>query len=375
MKRLAVNFLLFIFPVFANPLLTGVINEFQTDTLLGQKFEFHPINYGWEIPLLGALVYTPGCSAYVDTNISNPPYGYTVIDRSILNGTFHLNQQNGYIYIYKSDYFMDDISYADTFHSPILAPPPNTSASRFLFTLYYNYPTPAEDWYIDYTPTLGSENDDYPGCVISGYVYLNSIPIENARVTATVYDSIITQGPFCKCCTTFTNSNGFYSFDSLWPVRYWMTASFGNHPPIGELSPSLCALWEKHLNFYFVDIEEPGVETFNPSASLIIFPNPFRNHCVIKFQIPNPKSQTNPNGQNPNKSAIRNPKSEISLMVYDVAGRVVKSFNPESCILNHASGIIWDGCDFLGRRLPAGIYFVRLEAGDYKQIEKAVLLR
>ncbi|MEO0165926.1 MAG: T9SS type A sorting domain-containing protein, partial [candidate division WOR-3 bacterium] len=184
--------------------------------------------------------------------------------------------------------------------------------------------------------------------------------IENARVTATVYDSIITQGPFCKCCTTFTNSNGFYSFDSLWPVRYWMTASFGNHPPIGELSPSLCALWEKHLNFYFVDIEEPGVETFNPSASLIIFPNPFRNHCVIKFQIPN-------------NSAIRNPQSEISLKIHDVSGRVVRQFN--HLTIQPFNQVVWDGCDNLGRMLSPGIYFVRLEFGDYRQIEKAVLLR
>ncbi|MEO0126525.1 MAG: T9SS type A sorting domain-containing protein [candidate division WOR-3 bacterium] len=104
------------------------------------------------------------------------------------------------------------------------------------------------------------------------------------------------------------------------------------------------------------------VEKISHKIALIVSPNPFKNHCLIKFQIQN-------------KSAIRNPKSEISLKIYDVSGRVVKSFNPESCILNHTSGIIWSGNDDLGRRLPAGVYFVRLEAGDYKQGEKAILLR
>ncbi|MEO0126200.1 MAG: C25 family cysteine peptidase [candidate division WOR-3 bacterium] len=98
------------------------------------------------------------------------------------------------------------------------------------------------------------------------------------------------------------------------------------------------------------------------NPKLEVYPNPFKNHCVIKFQIPN-------------KSEIRIPKSEISLKIYDVSGRVVKSFNHESCILNHASGIIWSGDDDIGRRLSAGVYFIRLETSDYTELEKTVLLK
>jgi len=39
------------------------------------------------------------------------------------------------------------------------------------------------------------------------------------------------------------------------------------------------------------------------------------------------------------------------------------------------STVVWFGEDDSGRRLPSGVYFVRLEAGDFKQVEKAVLLR
>ncbi|MEO0227958.1 MAG: YCF48-related protein [candidate division WOR-3 bacterium] len=116
----------------------------------------------------------------------------------------------------------------------------------------------------------------------------------------------------------------------------------------------------------------------NPKLS--VYPNPFKNHCLIKFQIPSTKSQIL------NNSELRNPKSEISskilnvgqgfsLAIYDVSGRAVKSFNPESCILNHASGIIWSGDDDLGRKLPAGVYLIRLETDDYTKVEKTILLR
>ncbi|MEO0190556.1 MAG: T9SS type A sorting domain-containing protein, partial [candidate division WOR-3 bacterium] len=86
------------------------------------------------------------------------------------------------------------------------------------------------------------------------------------------------------------------------------------------------------------------------------------NYCVIRFQ-------------SPNNSAIRNPKSEISLKIYDVSGRLVKSFNPESCILNHASDIIWSSDDNLGRKLPSGVYFIDFKSDEIKEMEKVIMLR
>ncbi|MEO0184840.1 MAG: C25 family cysteine peptidase [candidate division WOR-3 bacterium] len=122
-----------------------------------------------------------------------------------------------------------------------------------------------------------------------------------------------------------------------------------------------------------VSVEEVSID--KEPFWLRVYSNPFRNHCMIKIQIPSTKSQTSSNTQIPNHSEIRNPKSEISLKIYDVAGRVVKSFNPESCILNHASDIIWSGDDDMGRRLSSGIYFVQLKCEDYQKVEKVILLR
>ncbi len=90
------------------------------------------------------------------------------------------------------------------------------------------------------------------------------------------------------------------------------------------------------------------------SPKLEVYPNPFRNHLFIK-------------------SEIRNPKSAILLRIYDVSGRLVKSFN--HLTIQPFNQVVWDGSDDSGRMLPAGVYFIRLEAGDFRQIEKVILLR
>ncbi|UCG93003.1 MAG: T9SS type A sorting domain-containing protein, partial [candidate division WOR-3 bacterium] len=64
----------------------------------------------------------------------------------------------------------------------------------------------------------------------------------------------------------------------------------------------------------------------------------------------------------------------VSLQLYDVAGRSVCTLASGVCQPGHYT-VIWDGKDDLGRAVASGVYFVRFEAGDYKKVEKAVLLR
>jgi hypothetical protein len=70
---------------------------------------------------------------------------------------------------------------------------------------------------------------------------------------------------------------------------------------------------------------------------------------------------------------------KAELKIFDVTGRLVKSFNHLSA--NQHGGIqpvnqvVWDGSDDVGRSVPAGVYFVRLEADNKTLTEKAILLR
>lgn len=86
-------------------------------------------------------------------------------------------------------------------------------------------------------------------------------------------------------------------------------------------------------------------------AGLEIHPNPFRDVLKIKFS-----------------GALHNQKSGISLKIYNSTGRLVKSFD-------HQTEFMWDGCDDLGRRVPAGVYFIEIDNNKEKSIKKAVLLR
>jgi hypothetical protein len=109
--------------------------------------------------------------------------------------------------------------------------------------------------------------------------------------------------------------------------------------------------------------ETAGSTQANRSMSLEVYPNPFTQMTIIKFQIPKPKSQINSN------TRITSSK----LKIYDATGRLVKSFTLSP--MPHAQGIMWNGTDDAGCRLPAGIYFVQLEAGDLIKTEKVILLK
>jgi hypothetical protein len=37
--------------------------------------------------------------------------------------------------------------------------------------------------------------------------------------------------------------------------------------------------------------------------------------------------------------------------------------------------LFWNGCDDIGRKVAAGIYFIKFDTDDYQKIEKVVLLR
>jgi flagellar hook assembly protein FlgD len=61
---------------------------------------------------------------------------------------------------------------------------------------------------------------------------------------------------------------------------------------------------------------------------------------------------------------------DVQLKIFDVTGRVVKSFD------NLASEqIIWDGIDENGRQVASGVYFVDLNIKGNQQGTKVVLLK
>ncbi|MDI6840974.1 MAG: T9SS type A sorting domain-containing protein [bacterium] len=79
------------------------------------------------------------------------------------------------------------------------------------------------------------------------------------------------------------------------------------------------------------------------------FPNPFTIKTTIRYTIPK--------------------STQVSLKIYDITGRLVETL-VNSKILPGYHTATWDS-----KEVASGIYFVRMEAGDYKQTRKIILVQ
>jgi hypothetical protein len=94
-------------------------------------------------------------------------------------------------------------------------------------------------------------------------------------------------------------------------------------------------------------IGEPAVR-----HSLRVFPNPFTHKTRILCQLPQP-------------AALR-------ITIHDVLGRQILEYEPGRVAKYE---FFWDGTDGSGRKLPAGVYFVRFDLANTSLSKKVMLLR
>ena len=108
----------------------------------------------------------------------------------------------------------------------------------------------------------------------------------------------------------------------------------------------------------WLGIQEDNAYKSPQAAELAVYPNPCRQMTEIRCQLPEARSQM----------------QEMALKIYDCSGRAIKSFNLASNVLPFVSTVIWNGADDNGRRVPQGIYFVRLNASNCQTSKKVILL-
>jgi hypothetical protein len=104
-------------------------------------------------------------------------------------------------------------------------------------------------------------------------------------------------------------------------------------------------------------LDDTGIEEGELPLSFALrqnAPNPFRSGTMIAFDLPEPAHAT--------------------LEVYNVAGRMVASVIDRDLGAGTHS-VAWEGRDSRGRRVSAGIYFYRLEAGPNESMRKMILLK
>jgi len=107
----------------------------------------------------------------------------------------------------------------------------------------------------------------------------------------------------------------------------------------------------------YTGIEEQEHLAAFPANTMLttLYPNPGMHRMKISYQIAQP--------------------SDVSLCIYDATGRLVRTIAArDKCDPGYYTEI-WNTRDEQGRMVPAGVYFIRFETGEYQKVEKAIILR
>lgn len=89
---------------------------------------------------------------------------------------------------------------------------------------------------------------------------------------------------------------------------------------------------------------------------LVAAPNPFSKLTKVSF-------------------GVGHGAERIALNIYDVSGRLVKNLLLPTTYYLLPTAVSWDGLDQANRQVSGGVYFVKLEVGDFVATEKLLLIR
>jgi len=125
------------------------------------------------------------------------------------------------------------------------------------------------------------------------------------------------------------------------------TDSINGHPA------NTMRIWGKFYPFIPGIAEENSKVKMQSAKLLEIYPNPFSRQTAIRFT---------PNA------------SRIELKIYDISGKLVKTFvtNLQSPVPSHC--LMWNGTDDSGKKLPAGVYFCCLKTTERTSETKEIII-
>lgn len=83
-------------------------------------------------------------------------------------------------------------------------------------------------------------------------------------------------------------------------------------------------------------------------------PNPFSRQTTIEYDLPHP--------------------AHVNLSIYDVGGRLVKAVIDRREPAGRYAAV-WSGRDTTGKPIVPGVYFVRIQAGEFEATRKMVYLK
>ena len=147
------------------------------------------------------------------------------------------------------------------------------------------------------------------------------------------------------------NDNGIHGESFQWQESSWIPSKdnmimfYNNHSDYSIYTGSIVDVEYTAFTTEIIP-ENSNIKSFSLAQN---YPNPFNPTTIIKYSIPT--------------------TSFVKLKVYDVIGREVATLvNEEKAVGNY-------NVEFNGSDLSSGIYFYRIQAGDYSSVKKMILIK
>jgi hypothetical protein len=120
---------------------------------------------------------------------------------------------------------------------------------------------------------------------------------------------------------------------------------------LGNLQSLVYVISDSVITLEVEAISSPTTYTYRLSQN---YPNPFNQECEFNFELPF--------------------NSKVNITIYNILGQKVKTLSDDFWTVGIHS-IKWDGRNESGDALSSGMYFYRMQAGDFLKTQKMVLLR
>ena len=65
----------------------------------------------------------------------------------------------------------------------------------------------------------------------------------------------------------------------------------------------------------------------------------------------------------------------IELIIYNLKGQIIKTFQLNPSTIQHNNSIRWDGRNNNNQQVSSGLYFCQLKYGDFQASKKMLLLK
>ena len=111
-------------------------------------------------------------------------------------------------------------------------------------------------------------------------------------------------------------------------------------------------------SFLYSLLNPVGIQEEIDSACIVYLyqnhPNPFNPTTTINYQLP--------------------VNSKVKLSIYNIKGQKVKTLISDQLLAGQHS-VVWNGTDDNGKSISSGIYFYKMNTGEYTSIKKMILLK